>query len=161
MIELVSEANAMPSTTAVQILPNETPPEAPFYLAATQAVGRPRCTLKDGDTFAVLDNYGDIAATPGAPDGLFYQDTRYLSHLELLINEKRPLLLGSNIHDDNSALFVDLTNPDFILDQKHRPRERHRAHLAHNIPLARNGISAVRGAQLRRPACRPSPIDIV
>ena len=44
-----------------------------------------------------------------------YQDTRYLSHLELRINEKRPLLLGSNISDDNFALFVDLTNPDFIL----------------------------------------------
>jgi hypothetical protein len=57
----------MPSTTAVQIFSSETPPEAPFYVAATQAVGRPRRTLKDGDTFAVLDNYGDIAATPGAP----------------------------------------------------------------------------------------------
>src|ERR1700720_3236738 len=107
----------MPSKTGVQILPSQASPEAPFYIAATQAVGRPRRTLKEGDSFAVLDNYGDIAATPGAPNGLFYQDTRYLSHLELLINEKRPLLLGSNIHDDNSALFVDLTNPDFILGQ--------------------------------------------
>ena len=151
----------MPSKTAVQIFSSETSPEAPFYIAATQAVGRPRRTLKDGDTFAVLDSYGDIAATPGAPNGLFYQDTRYLSHLELLINEKRPLLLGSNIRDDNSALFVDLTNPDFILGQTRRTRERHCAHFAHNIPLARNSISTVRGAQLWRPADRPSPIDIV
>src|ERR1700731_2523364 len=98
----------------MQCLPKP-PSEAPFYIAATQAVGRPRRTLKDGDTFAALDSYGDIVATPGAPNGLYYQDTRYLSHLELLINEKRPLLLGSNIRDDNSALFVDLTNPDFIL----------------------------------------------
>jgi glycogen debranching enzyme len=136
MIELVSEANAMPSTTAVQSLPDETPPETPFYLAATQAAGRPRRTLKDGDTFAVLDSYGDIAATPGAPDGLFYQDTRYLSHLELLINEKRPLLLGSNIHDDNSALFVDLTNPDFILNQN-IVLERDIVHISRTIFLWR------------------------
>jgi hypothetical protein len=74
MIELVSQANAMPSTTAVQIFPSEASPEAPFYIAATQAVGRPRRTLKDGDTFAVLDSHGDITATPSGPDGLFYQD---------------------------------------------------------------------------------------
>ena len=126
----------MPSTTAVQIFSSETPPEAPFYVAATQAVGRPRRTLKDGDTFAVLDNYGDIAATPGAPNGLFYQDTRYLSHLELLINEKRPLLLGSNIHEDNSALFVDLTNPDFILGQN-IALERDTVHISRTIFLWR------------------------
>src|ERR1700728_253693 len=100
----------MPSKTAVQIFPSEAPPDAPFYITATQAVGRSRRTLKDGDTFAVLDSYGDIVATPGGPNSLFYQDTRYLSHLELLVNEKRPLLLGSNIRDDNSALVVHLTN---------------------------------------------------
>ena len=108
----------MPAETAVLRFPSEASPEGPFYIAATQAVGRPRRTLKDGDTFAVLDSYGDITTTPGVPNGLFYQDTRYLSHLELRINEKRPLLLGSNIRDDNSALFVDLTNPDFILGQQ-------------------------------------------
>ena len=126
----------MPSKTAVQIFPSEAPPEAPFYIAATQAVGRPRRTLKDGDTFAVLDSHGDITATPGGPDGLFYQDTRYLSHLELLINEKRPLLLGSNIHDDNSALFVDLTNPDFILGQ-HIVLEKDTVHISRTIFLWR------------------------
>jgi glycogen debranching enzyme len=108
----------MPAETAVHRFPSEASPEGPFYIAATQAVGRPRRTLKDGDTFAVLDSYGDITTTPGVPNGLFYQDTRYLSHLELRINEKRPLLLGSNIRDDNSALFVDLTNPHFILGQQ-------------------------------------------
>ena len=84
----------MPSKAAVQIFPSEAPSEAPFYITATQAVGRSRRTLKDGDTFAVLDSYGDIVATPGSPDGLFYQDTRHLSHLELLINEKRPCCLA-------------------------------------------------------------------
>ncbi|MGC2080254.1 MAG: glycogen debranching N-terminal domain-containing protein, partial [Xanthobacteraceae bacterium] len=126
----------MPFKTAVQKFPSEASPEGPFYITATQAVGRRPRTLKDGDTFAVLDSYGDIVATPGGPDGLFYQDTRYLSHLELLINEKRPLLLGSNIRDDNSALFVDLTNPDFILGQ-HVVLEKDTVHISRTIFLWR------------------------
>ena len=126
----------MPFKTAVQKFPSEASPEGPFYITATQAVGRRPRTLKDGDTFAVLDSYGDIVATPGGPDGLFYQDTRYLSHLELLINEKRPLLLGSNTRDDNSALFVDLTNPDFILGQ-HVVLEKDTVHISRTIFLWR------------------------
>jgi N-terminal domain of (some) glycogen debranching enzymes len=73
----------MRSKTGMQIVPSEASPEAPFYIAATQAVGRPGRALKDGDTFAVLDGHGDITATPSGHDGLFYQDMRYLSHLEL------------------------------------------------------------------------------
>jgi hypothetical protein len=42
----------------------------------------------------------------------FYRDTRYLSALEMLLNETHSLLLGSNVRDDNSILTVDLTNPD-------------------------------------------------
>jgi glycogen debranching enzyme len=126
----------MDSKNAVQTFSSEASPEAPFYITATQAVDRPRRTLKDGDTFAVLDSYGDIVAAPGGPDGLFYQDTRYLSHLELLINEKRPLLLGSNIRDDNSALFVDLTNPDFVFGQ-HVVLEKDTVHVSRTIFLWR------------------------
>ena len=73
----------------------------------------------------------------GRSDGLFYQDTRYLSHLELRINEKRPLLLGSNIRDDNSALFVDLTNPDFFVGQ-HVVLEKDTVHILRTIFLWRD-----------------------
>jgi glycogen debranching enzyme len=92
--------------------------ETPFYIPATAPSTRPRCTLKDGDTFAVLDKHGDIGATAEGPDGVFHADTRYLSRLELFINGMQPLLLGSNIRDDDSVLTVDLTNPDFFLDKK-------------------------------------------
>ncbi|HEY5127445.1 MAG TPA: amylo-alpha-1,6-glucosidase, partial [Bradyrhizobium sp.] len=51
-------------------------------------------------------------ASAGGPDGLFNADTRYLARLELVLDEVQPLLLGSNLRDDNSALTVDLTNPD-------------------------------------------------
>ena len=73
-------------------------------------------TLKHNDTFAVFDSHGDIGASAGGQDGLFDCDTRYLSHLELLINGTQPLLLDSAINDDNLNYYVDLTNPDIFTD---------------------------------------------
>src|SRR4051794_25143022 len=90
----------------------------PFYIPATGPSTRPRRTLKHGDTFAVFDAHGDIGATAEGPDGVYHCDTRYLSRLELLINGMQPLLLGSNVRDDNSLLTVDLTNPDIYFDKK-------------------------------------------
>lgn len=86
--------------------------QAPFYIAAKGASERPRRTLKHNDTFAVLNDHGDIGGVPGVPDGIFHCDTRYLSLLELTINGLQPLLLGSNVRDDNTSLTADLTNPD-------------------------------------------------
>lgn len=92
--------------------------ETPFYIPATDAPARPRRTLKKNDTFAVFDSHGDIGASAGGQDGLFHNDTRYLSHLELLINGSRPLLLHSAMRDDNLNYYVDLTNPDIYADRK-------------------------------------------
>ena len=86
--------------------------ESPFYIPMTGPAARPRRSLKHDDTFVVLDSHGDIGASAGGPDGLFNADTRYLARLELVLDEVQPLLLGSNMRDDNSALTVDLTNPD-------------------------------------------------
>jgi glycogen debranching enzyme len=86
--------------------------ESPFYIPMTGPAARPRRSLKHDDTFIVLDSHGDIGASAGGPDGLFNADTRYLARLELVLDELQPLLLGSNLRDDNSALTVDLTNPD-------------------------------------------------
>ena len=93
-------------------------PEAPFYIPGTGSSTRPRRTLKHGDCFVVLDSHADIGATAGGPDGIFFCDTRHLSHLEMLLNGQQPLLLGSSVRDDNSILTVDLTNPDIYLDRK-------------------------------------------
>ena len=90
----------------------ETVSESPFYIPMTGPAARPRRSLKHDDTFVVLDSHGDIGASAGGPDGLFNADTRYLARLELVLDEVQPLLLGSNLRDDNSALTVDLTNPD-------------------------------------------------
>jgi glycogen debranching enzyme len=92
--------------------------EAPFYIPMTGPAARPRRSLKHDDTFIVLDSHGDIGASAGGPDGLFNADTRYLARLELVLDDVQPLLLGSNLRDDNSALTVDLTNPDIYRNDR-------------------------------------------
>jgi glycogen debranching enzyme len=72
---------------------------------------RPRI-LKHGDTFGVFDRNGDVLSGEGSSDGLFHRDTRHLSHLDLLINGVRPILLSSTVRDDNAVFICDLTNPD-------------------------------------------------
>ncbi|WP_114945844.1 amylo-alpha-1,6-glucosidase [Microvirga calopogonii] len=83
-----------------------------YIEAQNSLVERTLRTLKTGDAFAVLDSNGDCGIMQPSPEGLFFQDTRYLSRFELRFDGKRPLLLGSVIQDDNAALTVDLTNPD-------------------------------------------------
>ncbi len=57
--------------------------------AQTSLVERPLRSLKFGEAFGVLDSYGDIGVLPG-PEGLYFQDTRYLSRLEVKIEGQRP-----------------------------------------------------------------------
>ena len=92
-------------------------PTVQFYIPATSSLQerRPR-TLKHGDTFGVFDHYGDIAPGESSPEGLFHDDTRFLSSLQLLVNDRRPLLLSSTVRDNNALLTCDLTNPDFFAD---------------------------------------------
>src|SRR5581483_2943844 len=114
----------------------ESPSEAPLYIGGTeQPATRPTRVLKYGDTFVVVDSRGDIAAASGAA-GLFHHDTRYLSRLELRVNDALPLLLGSNLRDDNSAFFVDLTNPDLQADHQLR-LEKDTVHILRTIFLWR------------------------
>jgi glycogen debranching enzyme len=87
--------------------------ESQYRIEATGAFREPRTRiLKHGDTFAVLNHFGDIAGGRGSPDGLYHEDTRYLSELELYLNGDRPLLLSANPGEDNALLTVDLANPD-------------------------------------------------
>ena len=109
----------MAADVATQIMTaraDEPVAESPFYIPMTGPAARPRRSLKHDDTFIVLDSHGDIGASAGGPDGLFNFDTRYLARLELLLDDLQPLLLGSNLRDDNSILTVDLTNPDIYRD---------------------------------------------
>ena len=53
---------------------------------------------------------------PADPMGSFILTRDFLSHFEILLNGVQPLLLGSNVRDDNSSLTVDLTNPDMYFE---------------------------------------------
>ena len=116
--------------------PTEPSPEAAFTITATQS-SRPPRALKYGDTFVVLDSRGDIGSASDHSSGLFHHDTRHLSRLELVVNDQTPLLLGSNLRDDNSAFFVDLTNPD-LMDGQRIVMEKDRVHILRTIFLWRD-----------------------
>jgi glycogen debranching enzyme len=73
-------------------------------------------TLKHDDAFAVVDTHGDLGAFGNHVDGFFFNDTRYLSRLELLIARHPPLLLGSTIDNNDIQLCCDLTNTDVYTD---------------------------------------------
>jgi len=92
-----------------------TSPPVQFYIPATSSIleRRPR-TLKHGDTFGVFDHYGNVISDDGSPEGLYHKDTRHLSELRILVNGQPPLLLSSNVQDNNVLLSVDLTNPDYV-----------------------------------------------
>jgi glycogen debranching enzyme len=84
-----------------------------FVVGATASLQeqRPR-TLKHGDTFGVFDHAGNVLAGSGEAGGLYFRDTRHLSRLDLFLAGVRPLLLSSDVREDNATLTCDLTNPD-------------------------------------------------
>ncbi|HKO73598.1 MAG TPA: glycogen debranching N-terminal domain-containing protein, partial [Bradyrhizobium sp.] len=83
--------------------------------AHSSLTDQPLRSLKHGDAFAVVNGFGDIEPLQDSAQGLFYCDTRFLSQFEMRLEGKKPLLLGSAMHDNKSALTVELTNPDVLL----------------------------------------------
>src|ERR1700753_59116 len=120
--------------------------ESPFYIPMTGPAARPRRSLKHDDTFIVLDSHGDIGASAGGPDGLFNSDTRYLARLALGLDDVQPLLLGSNLRDDNSSLTVDLTNPD-VYRQGRNVLQKDMLHIVRTIFLWRGAAYQRIGVQ--------------
>ncbi|WP_035347383.1 amylo-alpha-1,6-glucosidase [Edaphobacter aggregans] len=90
--------------------------ENQFYIRAESSLADARTlVLLHNDTFAIFDRYGDFQPVGLGQQGLFHQETRYLSRLELLIGGHKPLLLSSVTGQDNVMVAVDLTNPDMDL----------------------------------------------
>ncbi len=90
-----------------------------FYIAAETSLAEPRPrTLKHGDTFALFDHFGDVAGAQGGSQGLYHEDTRYLSRQCLTIERRAPLLLSSTVRSNNAVLDVDLTNPDLTRGER-------------------------------------------
>ena len=88
-----------------------------YYILATSSRTDERTrVLKDGDTFAVFDPYGDVLPFGMGEQGLYHEGTRFLSRFELRLGKVRPLLLSSTVRENNDLFPVDLTNPDLELD---------------------------------------------
>jgi glycogen debranching enzyme len=144
-------------TRALSIAETETVQETPFYIPATGIGSRRRHSLKYNDTFLVIDSHGDIGAAEGGPDGLFHNDTRFLSRLELTVNDLPPLLLGSNIRDDNTVLTVDLTNPD-IFHGEQMTLHKDTLHIVRTVFLWRG--AAYQRIGVRNHGSRPAAIRL-
>jgi glycogen debranching enzyme len=84
-----------------------------FYILATSRRADDRTlVLKNDDTFAVLDRFGDAHAVGSGRQGLFHDGTRHLSRLEARFDSSRLLLLGSTVTQDEGVLVAHLTNGD-------------------------------------------------
>ena len=88
-----------------------------YYVLATSVLADHETrVLKQGETFAIFDPYGDVQPVTHAESGIYHRGTRYVSKLELTMNgDQRPLLLNSTLRDDNGLLKVDMTNRDLRL----------------------------------------------
>ncbi|MGH7828545.1 MAG: glycogen debranching N-terminal domain-containing protein, partial [Candidatus Binatia bacterium] len=87
--------------------------EDAFYIVATDSIadGAAR-VLKEGESFAVFDRYGDIQSAGLGEEGIYHEGTRFLSRLVFTLGAARPFLLNSTINEDNILFVVNLTNPD-------------------------------------------------
>ncbi|HWK45299.1 MAG TPA: amylo-alpha-1,6-glucosidase [Stellaceae bacterium] len=109
--------------------------DAPPSPAATY---RPR-VLKNADTFAVLDPFGNIQASGPSAEGVFFRDTRYLAYSALTIDGIRPLLLSSTVTEDNAMLEVDLANPELTMPGDHR-LAKETVHILRSIVLGTDTV---------------------
>ena len=73
--------------------------------------------IKDGRTFLVTDQLGDVPEGNTAALGLYHRDTRFLSGLELIVDDAKPLLLHSST-ERNYSQIVELTYPFESMDQE-------------------------------------------
>lgn len=90
-----------------------------YVAAISSRLDNRTLTLKHGDSFAVFDRFGDIQSLGQGEQGLYHEDMRHLSHMELRLDDgSRPVFLNSTIKEDNSLLTVDLTTPDIYHNDK-------------------------------------------
>ena len=129
---------------------------AQFYIATkTPPADERNRVLKYGQMFAVFDRLGDVELRGRGEDGIFFDGTRFLSHLNLYIGNQRPLLLSSTVREDNSLFTADLTNVD-ITRGDHVLIPRGTVHLTRSKTLWRGSCYE----QLRISSYGLSPVSI-
>src|SRR5215472_11308746 len=86
--------------------------EGHYYIRANSSIADTGArVLKHADTFAIFDRHGNIRPLGFENQGIFHDGMRFLSRWKLSINSSPPLLLSSNVREDNDFLIVDMTNP--------------------------------------------------
>jgi glycogen debranching enzyme len=96
--------------------------DAYYILATSPLADNQTRVLKQGETFAIFDLYGDIRHLGRGEQGVYHRGTRHVSRSVLRLGPERPLLLGSTVSEDNVVLAVDLTNPDMTIGTTFVPR---------------------------------------
>jgi glycogen debranching enzyme len=90
-------------------------PDDQFYVVATSSLTEEKTyVLKHNESFGIFNKYGDIMPWGKSVQGIYYKGTRFLSNLQLKIEDQKPLFLSSDIREDNEQFSVDLTNPDIV-----------------------------------------------
>ncbi|HEY2746966.1 MAG TPA: glycogen debranching N-terminal domain-containing protein, partial [Polyangia bacterium] len=87
------------------------PEEEPDALVLPASADTQPLVLARGNTFCVLGERGDIAPAGARGLGLFHEDTRHLSYLELRVSGGTPVVLSSETAGAASAQ-IDLTLTD-------------------------------------------------
>lgn len=83
-----------------------------YILAGSTSRDDRESVLKQGDTFAVFDRFGDVRGE----HGIFHEDTRFVSCWGLKLETATPLLLSSSTEATGTAMTANLTNPDMELE---------------------------------------------
>lgn len=85
-----------------------------LFVATSQPRRPDTITLIDGKTFLATTVAGDVTPACAADVGLFHQDTRFLSFLELRVNGRRAVVLSAN-NQRNYLAQIELTVSDHEL----------------------------------------------
>lgn len=91
-----------------------------YILATSSPTDERRRVLKHDKLFAMFDRFGDVQSIGLGEEGLYHGDTCFLSHLELRIEDVRPMYLNSTVKDDNGLFIIELMNPDLHPEGKNR-----------------------------------------
>jgi glycogen debranching enzyme len=93
-----------------------------YYIRANASIADAETrVLKHGETFAIFDRHGDVRPLGFENQGVFHEGTRFISRWKLKLSGTSPLLLSSNVREDNDFLVVDLTNPVLQGDEEAVP----------------------------------------
>ena len=85
-------------------------------------------SILDGNTFVVTDRRGDIDGSPTDPQGLFHDDTRFLSTWVLRVDDRRPNVLSvEDLHYYEAQHFLVPGTGTIYVDSPLSIIRRHRA----------------------------------